>query len=143
MNSGQVCLCVKRFYVHKSIYEALREALIKVVKTFKVGNGAEEGTTHGPLQNAMQYERVNSFFADVDREKWSVACGGKNDRTDGYFVNPTIIENPPEKSRIVVEEPFGESHLCHLRYARPSYSCRSYRAPAILGRRRRRCCPRQ
>ena len=107
MNSGQVCLCLKRIYVHQSIYNEFREAMITVVKGFKVGHGFDKGITHGPLQNAMQYQRVRDFFADIDREKWKVAVGGKNDRIDGYFINPTIIDNPPEKSRIVVEEPFG------------------------------------
>jgi acyl-CoA reductase-like NAD-dependent aldehyde dehydrogenase len=56
----------------------------------------------------MQYEKVKSFFTDIEREKWSVAVGGANDENNsGYFINPTIIDRPAENSRIVVEEPFG------------------------------------
>lgn len=108
MNSGQVCLCLKRIFIHESIYEKFRDGLVKHVKTLKVGDGAVEGTTHGPLQNATQFERVKGFFADIEKQNWKVAVGGTVDNTKGYFINPTIIDNPDDESRIVVEEPFGK-----------------------------------
>ena len=36
-----------------------------------------------------------------------MAVGGKVPDSNGYFINPTIIDNPKENSRLVVEEPFG------------------------------------
>lgn len=56
----------------------------------------------------MQYERVKTFFDDIEKQGWKVATGGKIEASSGYFVTPTIIDRPPEKSRIVVEEPFGK-----------------------------------
>lgn len=107
-NSGQVCLAVKRIYIHEDIYEAFREALVAHVKTLKFGDGQKAGITHGPIQNSMQYERVRGFFTDIEKEGWKVAVGGKNDDlSPGYFIQPTIIDNPAESSRIVTEEPFG------------------------------------
>jgi len=44
----------------------------------------------------------------VDRN-WQVALGGKVELSQGYFIKPTIIDNPPDESRIVVEEQFGMS----------------------------------
>lgn len=55
----------------------------------------------------MQYERVCSFFEDVEKQGYKVAVGGKVETSGGYFINPTIIDNPDENSKIVVEEPFG------------------------------------
>lgn len=107
MNSGQVCLCLKRIFIHSSIYEPFREALVEEVKKFKVGNGLEEGTTHGPIQNVMQFERVKGFFAEIEKENWKVAVGGRNDTSKpGYYITPTIIDAPAEDSRLVIEEPF-------------------------------------
>jgi acyl-CoA reductase-like NAD-dependent aldehyde dehydrogenase len=109
VNSGQVCIALKRLYIHESIYEQFREALVQQIKPLKVGNGFDEGVTHGPIQNSMQYERVKGFFAEIEKQGQKVAVGGKNDHgSKGYFITPTIIDNPPDDSRIVVEEPFGE-----------------------------------
>lgn len=55
----------------------------------------------------MQYERVKTFFEDIESQGWKVAVGGKIPNSAGYFITPTVIDRPPEKSRIVVEEPFG------------------------------------
>jgi acyl-CoA reductase-like NAD-dependent aldehyde dehydrogenase len=57
----------------------------------------------------MQYNRVKTFFDDIEKDGWKVATGGKFDSApkNGYFIAPTVIDNPPDNSRIVVEEPFG------------------------------------
>lgn len=94
--------------MHESIYEKFRDALVAAVKQFKVG-GDEEGVTHGPIQNSMQFEKVKNLYAEIEKEKWTVATGGRSDLgRPGYFVEPTIIDRPPLDSRIVTEEPFGE-----------------------------------
>ncbi|KAL3460195.1 Aldehyde/histidinol dehydrogenase [Aspergillus heterothallicus] len=107
LNSGQICLNLKRIYVHEDIYEPFKAALVKHVESYKLGNGAEDGVTHGPLQNEMQYNRVKTFFEDIKKQGWSAVTGGEIQPSSGYFIRPTIIDRPPENSRIVVEEPFG------------------------------------
>ncbi|CZT09635.1 related to aldehyde dehydrogenase (NAD+), mitochondrial [Rhynchosporium graminicola] len=107
LNSGQICLCIKRIYIHKSIYRPFLEALIRHAKTLQVGDGFAPDTFCGPIQNSMQYERVKGFFSEIEKEKWNVACGGKMEKTNGYFITPTIIDNPADDARIVTEEPFG------------------------------------
>lgn len=107
-NSGQICLALKRIYIQDTIFDKFRDAMVSHTKTLQLGNGLGEGTTHGPIQNAMQYERVQSFFADIEKQKWNVATGGANDlKAPGYFITPTIIDRPAEDSTIVTEEPFG------------------------------------
>lgn len=108
INSGQVCVAIKRIYVHESIHGKFRDAMVKFTKTLKVGEGNEEDVFLGPIQNSMQFEKVKTFFADIEKEKWNVAVGGENNNDrPGYFINPTIIDKPADTSRIVTEEPFG------------------------------------
>ncbi|KAJ4108545.1 hypothetical protein NW760_003139 [Fusarium oxysporum] len=107
LNSGQICIALKRIYVHESIYEQFRDAMVKHIKTYTLGDGSQEGISHGPVQNSMQYEKVKTFFEDIEKQGWKVATGGKIDPSPGYFITPTVIDRPPEDSRIVVEEPFG------------------------------------
>ncbi|KAK6393112.1 hypothetical protein LTR65_002803 [Meristemomyces frigidus] len=101
-------------YVHSSIYEEFLAEVVKAAQSLLVGDGFEQNVYMGPIQNAMQYERVTGFMKDIEKEKWKVAMGGEvskssNGRGKGYFINPTVIDNPPDESRIVVEEPFGPS----------------------------------
>uniref|UniRef100_A0A0D2XFP1 aldehyde dehydrogenase (NAD(+)) n=1 Tax=Fusarium oxysporum (strain Fo5176) TaxID=660025 RepID=A0A0D2XFP1_FUSOF len=107
LNSGQICIALKRIYVHESIYEQFRDAMVKHIKTYTLGDGSQEGISHGPVQNSMQYEKVKTFFEDIEKQGWKVATGGRIDPSPGYFITPTVIDRPPEDSRIVVEEPFG------------------------------------
>jgi acyl-CoA reductase-like NAD-dependent aldehyde dehydrogenase len=93
--------------VHEDIHDQFRDAMVAFTKTIKVGEGNEENVFLGPVQNSMQFEKVKTFFSDIEKEKWSVAVGGKNEDKPGYFITPTIIDKPAENSRIVTEEPFG------------------------------------
>lgn len=121
LNSGQICLNVKRIYVHESIFEQFKTELVKHVRAFKLGEGFKSGISHGPLQNSMQYERVKTFFTDIESQGWKVAVGGRIENSPGYFITPTVIDRPHEKSRIVVEEPFGML----FRYVRSGFSANS------------------
>ncbi|KAL3454345.1 Aldehyde/histidinol dehydrogenase [Aspergillus insuetus] len=107
LNSGQICLNLKQIYVHSSIFEKFRDALVRQVESYTVGDGYKAGISHGPLQNDMQYSRVKTFLDDVEKQCWKVATGGRIEPSSGYMVTPTIIDRPPDNSRIVVEEPFG------------------------------------
>jgi len=106
-NSGQVCVATKRIYIHESIYKEFLNAMVEFTKTIKTG-GPEEGAMLGPIQNQMQYEKVKSFFADSKAKGYKFAAGTPEVSGDkGFFIQPTIIDNPPNDSRIISEEPFG------------------------------------
>ncbi|KAK7018448.1 aldehyde dehydrogenase-like protein [Favolaschia claudopus] len=109
LNSGQICMCAKRIYVHEKIYDEFRDAMVEFTKNHvKTGGGFEPGVVVGPVQNAMQFKFVKDMYADVDKYGWTAALQGKaRDDSKGYFIEPAIIDNPPDDSRIVVEEPFG------------------------------------
>ncbi|WP_394648632.1 aldehyde dehydrogenase family protein [uncultured Sphingomonas sp.] len=106
-NNGQVCIATKRMYVHEDIYDALKEALVAYAATVKVGDGSEQGTRLGPINNRPQYERVLDLIRDAKERGYTFLTGGDTSETPGYFVPVTIIDNPPEDSRIVQEEQFG------------------------------------
>ena len=106
-NTGQICIATKRMYVHKDVYEPLKAALVAYAKTVKVGDGAQQGTQMGPIQNAPQYKRVLDLIADAKAKGYDFLIGGETSTAPGYFVPITIIDNPPEDSRIVQEEQFG------------------------------------
>ena len=107
-NSGQVCVATKRIYIHESIYKEFLEEMVNFTNTIKVGNPDDGDNILGPVQNKMQYERVKGFFEDSKSKGYKFATGGPDvAASKGYFVPPTIIDNPPNASRIIQEEPFG------------------------------------
>lgn len=106
-NSGQICIATKRLYVHADIYEALTKAIVDYARTVRIGDGAEQGTQLGPVQNVAQYARVVELIEDSKAQDYKFLLGGDVEEGDGYFVPVTIIDNPPDESRIVREEPFG------------------------------------
>jgi len=105
-NSGQVCLAIKRLYVHESIYDELCSELAELANAAIVDDGLKQGTQLGPLQNRMQYEKVKGFLEDAKANGRIVAGGEVMDRP-GYFVRPTIVRDIAEGSRLVDEEQFG------------------------------------
>ena len=108
-NNAQFCNASKRLYIHEKIYDAVRDALVEYIeKEVIVGDGAKRETTLGPIQNSMQYEKVKTYFEDCRQQGYSFAVGGEIDETSpGWLVPVTLVDNPPEDSRIVKEEPFG------------------------------------
>jgi len=107
-NSGQWCIAVKRLYVHSSIHADFLKAFVEFASSKTVGNGMDPATDLGPIQNKMQYNKLLDLFKDTADKGYTIAMGGKIDPAAvGNFVPVTIVDNPPENSRIVQEEPFG------------------------------------
>ncbi len=107
-NSGQWCIAVKRLYVHDSLYDTFRDKFVAFAKKQKLGNGLDPDTDLGPIQNKMQYGKLQDLFADVEKNGYTVPVGGKIDESlPGNFVPVTVVDNPPHDSRVVQEEPFG------------------------------------
>ena len=108
-NAGQICIAAKRVYIHEDIYDELSAAIAAYAKNVKVGDGSQQGTAIGPIQNKKQYERVLELIKDAKDNGYKFLVGGEDQDPSGtgYYVPVTILDNPPEDSRIVAEEQFG------------------------------------
>jgi acyl-CoA reductase-like NAD-dependent aldehyde dehydrogenase len=105
-NSGQVCIAMKRLYVHESIYDEMCDELAGLADAAIMGDGLEQGTQLGPLQNKMQFEKVQELIAAAD-EDGKIIAGGIVPDQPGYFIRPTIVRDVTDGCRIVDEEQFG------------------------------------
>lgn len=107
-NNAQFCNSTKRLYVHEDVYDDVLRELVAYTKSVVVGDGGSEGTQLGPIQNEPQYRKVIEYFDDCKKNGHRFAVGGQVDsKAAGWFVPVTLVDNPPENSRIVAEEPFG------------------------------------
>jgi acyl-CoA reductase-like NAD-dependent aldehyde dehydrogenase len=106
-NSGQVCIAIKRLYVHEDVYPALVSQLAEVARRVKIGPGLEAGTQLGPINNRMQFERVQELVDDARKHGGTVEVGGAALDRPGYFYPPTLVTGVGEGVRLVDEEQFG------------------------------------
>jgi acyl-CoA reductase-like NAD-dependent aldehyde dehydrogenase len=106
VNSGQVCMAVKRIYAHESVYDALVAALAAEARKAKLGDGLDPATTLGPIQNHRQFERVRELKEDA-RAHGHLEDAGQAPAGKGYFVSPTVVTGLGESDRLVAEEQFG------------------------------------
>lgn len=104
---GQVCMAIKRLYVHQSILDDLVAELTKLAVGVQVGNGLEPGTEMGPLNNLAQLKRVIELTEDARKHGAEVVTGGKRLDRPGYFFPPTIVTHITDGTRLVDEEQFG------------------------------------
>jgi acyl-CoA reductase-like NAD-dependent aldehyde dehydrogenase len=107
VNSGQVCMAIKRIYAHESIHAALSEALATEARKVRLGDGLDPATQMGPIQNREQYERVLAILEDTRRRGAHILAGGEAPKGPGYFVTPTVVTDIAEDSPLVAEEQFG------------------------------------
>jgi len=103
--SGQTCICANRIYVQSSIYAEFASRLTDKVSGFKVGNGFDTKTTHGPLINQKAVEKVTRHVEDAVAKGAEILLGGTN-RTGNFFY-PTVLTGMTKEMVITSEETFG------------------------------------
>lgn len=109
-NTGQICVASKRIYIHEEIYQPFLKAMAEFAKKLKVGDPFDADIDLGPIQNGMQFDKVQEFFDDCEANGYDFVTGGRECTPHigkGYFITPTIVANAPNDSKLVGEEPFG------------------------------------
>merc|ERR1740130_1434186 len=96
-NSGQICTCLKRLYVHSSQYDEMLEILKGCAesKLKTMGDGMTEGMPHGPLNNMMQRDRIEELVNDAKADGARIVAGGARANPEGFpdafFMLPLLL----------------------------------------------------
>ncbi len=106
-NNGQVCVAPQRFYVHEEVVDEFSESAVKTAEGQVVGNGMDEGTTIGPLINAVQRDRVEDLVSSSVEQGATVLTGGQRLDGVGYFYEPTVLVDVKPGSPVHEQEVFG------------------------------------
>jgi aminomuconate-semialdehyde/2-hydroxymuconate-6-semialdehyde dehydrogenase len=109
-NQGEICLCGSRIFVEKEIYEKFRNDFVERTKKLKIGNPKRAETNIGAIVSKPHFEKILSYIELAKEEGGKILCGGNSAKVEGlngYFIEPTIIENLPFDCRTNQEEIFG------------------------------------
>ena len=106
-NAGQVCVSPTRFYVHEKAYDRFVARFLDKVSKLKVGPGLEAETKMGPLAHKRRVPAIAGFVEDAGARGAKILAGGHRVGDKGNFFEPTIVDEPPDDSKLMREEPFG------------------------------------
>jgi len=105
-NAGQTCMAAKRLYVPNAMLDEIGERLTALASATVLGDGLEPGTQMGPIQNRMQFDKLQDLMAATQGEG-TVLTGGARLNRSGYFIQPAIVRDLADDARLVIEEQFG------------------------------------
>ena len=109
-NQGEICLCGSRIFVEKSIYEKFKNDFVERTKALKIGDPKSAETNIGAIVSKQHFEKILSYIELAKEEGGKILCGGNSVKVEGlngWFIEPTIIENLPFDCRTNQEEIFG------------------------------------
>ena len=106
-NNGQSCCAVERIYVHEKVYNAYVEAFVEEVKSYKIGNPAEEKVYIGALTRKEQTAFLTGQVKDALSKGARLLCGGKPVEGPGNYFEPTVLVDVTHEMDVMKEESFG------------------------------------
>lgn len=108
-NTGQTCVSANRFFVEAGVFDEFVEKFVaRIEGEIKLGDGSEEGVTHGPLIKRSQLELVNGLVEEAVRKGARVHCGGRPLPDLGpLFYAPTLLTGVTRDMQIYNREIFG------------------------------------
>lgn len=108
-NAGQICIAPTRFFLQEDIAEEFTKKLVAIAESHIVGDSQNPDTTMGPLAHDAQRTKLEELIADAEARGARIRTGGKrpDGMEQGYYFEPTVMDNVPEDARIMIEEPFG------------------------------------
>ena len=103
---GQKCSACSRIYVPKSLWPKVKEHLVAMIADIKVGDVNDFSNFMGAVIDEKAFDRIQGYLADA-KANATILAGGGADKSDGYFVQPTLVEAKDPGYRLMCEEIFG------------------------------------
>jgi lactaldehyde dehydrogenase/glycolaldehyde dehydrogenase len=108
INTGQVCNCAERVYVHESIADKFVARMTEAMRKTVAGDPFAAGVEMGPLVSRAQLQSVEAAVKLAVKEGAQIAVGGHRDeRGHGYYYQPTVLTHCKQEMDIMRQEIFG------------------------------------
>ena len=111
-NQGQICLCGERIFIQDSIYDKFKRDFVKEAKKLKIGDPLKLTSNQGAIVSKQHYDKILSYFDRVKENGAKFLIGGNSKKingkcSNGWFIEPSIIENLKRSSECYKQEAFG------------------------------------
>jgi 1-pyrroline-5-carboxylate dehydrogenase len=105
---GQKCSAASRAYLPSNIAAAVKAKLVKTVQTMKMGTVEDFSNFVNAVIDEKSFNNISRYIAAVKKDKQAtILVGGNVNKTNGWFVEPTVIDSKNPKSLTMCEEIFG------------------------------------
>lgn len=104
---GQKCSAASRAYIPSNLAEEIKSKLVAEIKTMKMGSVEDFSNYMGAVIDEKSFDKIKRYLENVDGKDASILVGAKCDKTNGYFVEPTVIETSNPRYATMCEEIFG------------------------------------
>ncbi len=105
---GQKCSAASRAYIPSNIADEVKKKLIAGVKSFKVGTVEDFSNFVNAVIDEKSFNSIKSYIDNAKKDpKAEILVGGKCEKKEGYFIQPTIIEAKASNYITLCEEIFG------------------------------------
>ncbi len=104
---GQKCSAASRLYIPSNLWPEVKERLVEDVSTIKMGDPADFENFMGAVIDGNAFETHAKAIAEARSGGHAIVTGGGTDDTEGYFVEPTVIETQDPGFRLMRDELFG------------------------------------
>ena len=104
--SGQKCSACSRAIIHEDVYDEIVELIKQKTFDLTYGDPSDFLNFTGPLTDEKAFDKVTSYI-NIGKKEGKLLVGGITDKTEGWFVSPTVFIDCDPHSRIMQEEVFG------------------------------------
>jgi 1-pyrroline-5-carboxylate dehydrogenase len=104
---GQKCSAASRIYIPESLWDETRDRIADEVATIRMGDVTDFRNFMGAVIDANAFREHREAIEEARTHGRTIVAGGTTDDSEGYFVEPTVIETSDPEDRLLREELFG------------------------------------
>ena len=110
---GQKCSAASRLYVPRSLWPAIKDSMVAMIKDIKVGDTRDFRNFMGAVIDQKAFDRISGYLADA-KQNATIIQGGTARGETGWFIDPTLVETTDPSYRLMCEEIFGPVLTVHV-----------------------------
>ncbi len=104
---GQKCSACSRLIVDEKVHDELMEKVVELTKNLKIGKPTEAETNITAVINEKSFQNAINAITKGQEEGGKIVVGGNGDSSQGFYVEPTIIDEVKPRATIEQEEIFA------------------------------------